>query len=137
MAAFVVDASAALPWCFGDEATDWTKALLSRVRGGDQILVPAHWIIEVANALLFACRKQRISRQDAIDFLDDLSDLPIEIDPTPDYVRAKDVVSIAEKHRITAYDAAYLELAFRRKLPLATLDADLRRSGLADGLPLL
>lgn len=46
-------------------------------------------------------------------------------------------MSIAEKHRITAYDAAYLELAFRRKLPLATLDADLRRSGLADGLPLL
>jgi len=57
MAAFVVDASAALPWCFADEATDWTKAILIRVRSGEQIIVPAHWTIEVANALLLRCER--------------------------------------------------------------------------------
>lgn len=137
MAAFVVDASAALPWCFADEATDWTKAILIRVRSGEQIIVPAHWTIEVANALLFAVRKKRIPKQEAIEFLDDLNVLPIEVDPTPDPAGAANILSVAEKHRLTAYDATYLELAIRRKLALATLDADLKMAARAESLVLL
>lgn len=99
--------------------------------------MPAHWTIEVANALLFAVRKKRIPKQEAIEFLDDLNVLPIEVDPTPDPAGAANILSVAEKHRLTPYDATYLELAIRRKLALATLDADLKMAARAESLALL
>lgn len=81
MVAFVIDASATLPWCFSDEATPATNALLVRLRTGDEAVVPAHWITEVGNALLVAVRRKRISAQDAHQFLADLESLPSV--PTP------------------------------------------------------
>ena len=80
MAAFVIDASATLPWCFADEATPATNQLLTRLRTGDEAIVPPHWPLEVANALLIAIRRERISVKDAQQFLDDLEVLPIQID---------------------------------------------------------
>ena len=68
---------AALPWRFADEATAATNAVLTRLRTGDEAIVPAHWPVEVANALLVAVRRQRISPADAHQFLLDLEFLPI------------------------------------------------------------
>ncbi|MGH9573709.1 MAG: type II toxin-antitoxin system VapC family toxin [Candidatus Acidiferrales bacterium] len=89
------------------------------------------------NALLFAVRKKCIPQQEAIEFLNYSGVLPIEVDPTPDLARAANILSLAQKHRLTAYDATYLELAIRRKLPLATLDADLKIAARAESLVLL
>jgi predicted nucleic acid-binding protein len=128
MAAFVVDASATLPWCFADEATAATNALLARLRSGEEAIVPAHWPLEVTNALLIAVRRNRISPQDAHQFLQDLECLPIRIDTTTKNQVRTGVFPLAEQHDLTVYDAAYLELAIREGLPLATLDDDLRKA---------
>jgi predicted nucleic acid-binding protein len=61
MAVFVVDASAALAWCFEDEASSWSDGLLERLRQGGQIVVPAHWPTEISNGLLVAERRKRIN----------------------------------------------------------------------------
>jgi predicted nucleic acid-binding protein len=137
MAAFVIDASATLPWCFADEATEATNALLTRLRAGDEAIVPAHWPAEVANALLIASRRRRIHSEDVRQFLEDLEVLPIRVDTTTkNQVRAR-VFPLAEQYELTVYDAAYLELAIRENLPLATLDTDLRKASRAAGVSLV
>jgi len=128
MAAFVIDASATLPWCFADEATPATNQLLTRLRTGDEAIVPPRWPLEVVNALLIAIRRERISVKDAQQFLDDLEVLPIQIDTADRNSLRKRVFQLAKQSGLTAYDAAYLELAVRKSLPLATLDGQLREA---------
>jgi predicted nucleic acid-binding protein len=128
MAVFVVDASAALAWCFEDEASSWTDGLLERLRQGDRIVVPAHWPTEILNGLLVASRKKRIKTGQSALFWDELARLPIETEPALTAIQAKAVLAMGEKHGLTMYDAAYLELAHRRELSLATLDTDLRKA---------
>jgi predicted nucleic acid-binding protein len=128
MATFVLDASATLPWCFADEATAVTNALLARLRRGDEAIVPAHWPLEVTNALLVAVRRKRISPQDAHQFLQDLEFLPIGIDATTMNLLRTAVFSLAGQYSLSVYDAAYLKLAIREGLPLATLEDDLRKA---------
>ncbi len=134
MAVFVIDASATLPWCFADEATAATNAVLIRLRTGDEAIVPAHWPVEVANALLIAVRRQRISPGDAHQFLLDLEYLPIRVEATTKSLVRAEVFPIAE-YGLTVYDAAYLELAMRERSPLVTLDKDLRKAAGASGIP--
>jgi predicted nucleic acid-binding protein len=137
MARVVPDASAALTWCFEDEATPWTDALLARLRAGDEATVPAHWPAEVANGLLIAIRRGRISREKANRFFGDLRALPIRIDPESSETAFGRVFELAEQYNLTIYDAAYLELALRQGLPLATLDEDLRRAAQGAGVSLV
>jgi len=137
MAAFVIDASATLPWCFADEATAATNAVLTRLRTGDEAIVPAHWPVEVANALLIAVRRKRISPVDASQFLVDLESLPIRVDSTTKNLVRAAVFPMAEQYGLTVYDAAYLELATREGTPLMTLDNDLRRAARASGVHLV
>jgi predicted nucleic acid-binding protein len=137
MAAFVIDASATLPWCFADEATAATNAVLTGVRTGDEAIVPAHWPLEVANALLMAVRRKRISPEDAHQFLVDLEFLPIRVDTTNKNLVRAGVFPLAEQYGLTVYDAAYLELAMRERIPLVTLDKDLRKAAGASGVPLV
>lgn len=137
MASFVVDASAALAWCFEDEAGGWTDGLLERLRHGDQIVVPAHGPAEILNGLLFAARRKRIKPNQPALFWDELARLPIETEPGLAVPQAKTVLALSEKHALTVYDAAYLELAHRRQLPLGTLDADLRKAAHAEDIVLL
>jgi predicted nucleic acid-binding protein len=137
MAVFVIDASATLPWCFADEATAATNAVLTRLRTGDEAIVPAHWPVEVANALLIAVRRQRISPGDAHQFLLDLEFLPIRVEATTKNLVRAGVFPMAKQYGLTVYDAAYLELAIREGLPLATLDNDLRKAARASGVPLV
>ncbi len=137
MARLVPDASATLTWCFEDEATPWTDAVLAQLKAGDEGVVPAHWPAEVANALLIAVRRGRISRDKANRFLLDLRALPIRIDPESNEAVFDNVFKLADKCSLTIYDAGYLELAIRENLPLATLDKELRTAARASGVPLL
>ena len=106
MAIFVVDASAALAWCFEDESNAWTDGLLERLRQGDRIAVPAHWPTEILNGLLIASRRKRIKPDQPRLLWEELSRLPIEAEPPLSATLANTVIAVSEKHRLTAYDAA-------------------------------
>ncbi|MBV9505955.1 MAG: type II toxin-antitoxin system VapC family toxin [Acidobacteriia bacterium] len=106
--AFVIDASATLPWRFEDEATPWTEALLERIERGEHVLVPAHWPLEVLNALTMAQRRNRLSGDHVREFVDDLAALPIHVEPARPPSEWQLVLNLAEKYRLTLYDAAYL-----------------------------
>jgi predicted nucleic acid-binding protein len=115
----------------------WTDALLAKLRAGDEAIVPAHWRAEVANALLIAVRRDRISREKANRFFLDLRALPIRIDSESSEALFDQVFKLAEQYRLTIYDAGYLELAIREGLPLATLDHELRKAARASRVPLV
>ena len=137
MSTFVIDASATLPWCFKDEATIETRALLQRLRSGDDAIVPAHWPTEVMNGLLMALRRQRINLTDVLEFAELMASLPIAIEP-PRSAETWDVLlATARDNRLTVYDAAYLQLAIDRKLPLVTFDGDLQMAAKAASVPLI
>lgn len=129
MTAFVLDASVTLSWCFEDEATPETWALLDSLEEGTAY-VPALWLLEVANILICSDRRGRITTAKANDFFATLRTLPIMIEPV-EYGPALDrTVTLARIERLTAYDAAYLELAKRMALPIATRDQALREAAL-------
>jgi predicted nucleic acid-binding protein len=135
-AAFVLDCSIAMAWLFHDEATPKTEALLNRL-ATDTALVPAWWFIEVTNVLALAERKGRITPVQSDAFTADLSKLTIERDnEAPDRAFAH-LLGLCRTHRLTSYDAIYLDLALRRSLPLATLDNDLRRTARKLGIAVL
>jgi predicted nucleic acid-binding protein len=120
----VVDSSIALTWCFEDEASPETDRLFERVRD-DGAVVPGLWHLEVANVLLQAERRGRISRADVARRLMLISDLPIATDHETTPRAWRETLSLARAENLTTYDAAYLELAERRGLPLMTRDNEL------------
>jgi len=137
MAVFIPDASVVIPWCARDEASAWTDGLLDRLRTGDSALVPPLWAYEVTNTLLHLQQRGRIVAGDVVSFLDDLRALPIHVDADGVERVFDRVAELAERCRITVYDAAYLELALRTGYPLATKDADLERAAGAEGAALV
>jgi len=137
MAIFAVDASVALAWCFEDEASPLADRLLDRLRQGDRIVVPAHWPTEVLNGLLVAERRKRMKAGQAALLWDELSRLAAEVEPPLSAAQAKTVLALCEKHSLTVYDAAYLELAQRRQVPLGTLDTDLGKAAQREAVVLL
>jgi predicted nucleic acid-binding protein len=130
---FVMDASIAVSWAFPDEAHATAASAFQRI-GTDSAIVPALWWFEIRNALLMNERRRRISPPDTAAFLRTLSRLRIAVDRAPEDA---ELLSLSRRHRLTVYDAAYLELALRNNLPLATLDALLARAAQAEHLPLL
>jgi len=133
---FVLDASVTLAWAFEDEATPATEALLDRVRdeGG---IVPAVWPLEVANGLLLGERRGRLAEAQTMRFVQTLQGLPISVDDGALGEAFGAVLTLGREHGLTTYDAAYLELAARQGLPLATLDARLGAAAERMGVPLL
>ncbi len=123
----VVDASIALTWCFEDEVTEATEAIGTRV-DSEGAVVPDLWRLEVANALMLAERRGRLKRSNMEQRLELLAALPIAIDANTASRTWTDTLLLARAERLTLYDAAYLELAIRRDIELATLDRDLRRA---------
>jgi predicted nucleic acid-binding protein len=111
--------------------------LLGWVQGGESIVVPAHWPLEIANGILMARRRGRVTDFQVREFIEDLAALPIEVQPASAPAAWPEILRLAQKHRLTAYDAAYLELAQRTGLPLATLDGDLRKAALDAGAELM
>jgi predicted nucleic acid-binding protein len=130
----VVDVSIAAAWLFVDEATPVTDAILEQVVVGGAV-VPALVPVEAANVLVQAERRKRIAPALVDRMLDILAGLPIEVEPPPRMPQR--AVDLARAHRLTVYDALYLEAAIRRGLPLATLDRDLRTAAHAAGVSVL
>jgi predicted nucleic acid-binding protein len=130
----VLDNSVTMAWCFDDEATPYTEELLNWCASGVTVHVPSIWPLEVTNVLLNAQRKGRVTDKRIEEFLEVLSKLPIHIDPVSMKRAAYDIRKLAQSHRLTSYDAAYLELAIREALPLASLDGDLKKAAIASGV---
>jgi predicted nucleic acid-binding protein len=137
MSAFVIDASVTLSWCFEDEAGAGTDRLLDRLNGGDQVWVPAHWPVEISNGMLMALRRKRIPPGHFELFWDLLANLPITVEPPLSPDSSKVILGFCERHALTFYDAAYLELAKRKGLSLATLDSALVNATPQEGVGLL
>ena len=119
MAALVIDSSLAAAWCFPDERTDYTNAILLAVSAPLEAVAPRLWAHEVRNSVLMGLRRKRITRPDAQEFFESLKSLPIRL---ADPISYDVVFDLAERHGLTVYDAAYLDLALREGLPLASLD---------------
>jgi predicted nucleic acid-binding protein len=132
----VIDASITLSWYFEDERTPAANAVLDQVTATGAV-VPALWKLETANGLQIAIRRQRVDAAFRERALIQLARLPITIDVDTDTYAWTTTLQLADRFQLTLYDAAYLELAHRRALPLATLDSDLRTAAQAVGLALL
>ena len=130
----VVDTSVTLSWVFADESTAGTEAVLDRVRdeGG---MVPSLWEYEVCNALLTAVRRGRLDEATAAHILTLLRNVNLRVIHTP--VDMNRLLGLAVARGLTAYDAAYLDLAISQGAPLATLDAKLARAAVAVGVQTL
>lgn len=134
MRAFVLDRSVTMAWCFEDECDTYADRALGAL-GEGQALVPPIWSLEVANVLLVAERRGRISTGDSTRFLSLLDALSIEVESVPTDRTMAGVLSRSRELRLSAYDASYLDVAARNGLPLATRDRALRaacrKSGVA------
>ncbi len=132
---FVLDGSVVLAWLFHDEASEYADSIANSFHSAEMV-VPRLWHLEIANVLLGGERRGRCTEADTTAWLSFLSDLPITVDRETETTAWSGTLSIARRHRLTAYDAAYLELALREKLPLATLDEQLKSAARAVGVPL-
>jgi predicted nucleic acid-binding protein len=128
----VLDASITASWHFEDERSEQAEAVLNAL-ARDAALVPAHWWFEIRNALLMGERRGRASQQQTVLFLARLAILPIELAELPGQIA---VLNLARRHGLTFYDAAYLELAQRERIALATLDEGLAAAARAEGVAL-
>jgi predicted nucleic acid-binding protein len=132
-ARFVLDCSVALSWCFPDEKTHESDQVLQSLKRGTAI-VPSLWFLEVSNALLVGQRRRRVTADVARQALTLLGQLPIETDDRSGFSLSSELLTIASQHTLSTYDAAYLELALRLSLPLATLDRQLKTAAEAAGV---
>jgi len=132
----VLDSSITVAWLYREEATQSVDKIFENLIE-DSAWVPALWHLEVANVLQIGMRRQRHGADFRDRVLSDLSEFPIHVDPETDRQAWGTTVRLAERHELTVYDAAYLELALRRRLPLATLDTDLRSAASTEKVELL
>ena len=133
---FVIDCSVTMAWCFEDERTAATDALLARVVDAGAI-APFLWPLEVTNVLLTAVRRKRIPPDAVNQVAQRIAALPVVVDKDGTALVWGNTLQLAERYALTSYDACYLELAQRKALPLATLDAALRKAATAAGVTLL
>ena len=139
MAAFILDASVAISWCFpGDptEDTPYSRRILKELVANDAI-VPEIWAFEIANNIFVSySKRKRISEQQIDEYLSLLRALPIRVESQSLWANI-DLESLARRHNVAAYDAAYLDLASRTGLALATSDEPLRQAAIAQNIMLL
>jgi predicted nucleic acid-binding protein len=128
---FVLDASLTLAWCFKDEATEHTNAVLGALET-TRALVPSIWFYEVTNAIITALRHGRTTEAKVKEFVDLLTELPIDVHPTPPHASTSAIAirDIALREKLSAYDASYVALASELGLELATLDGSGKRLGM-------
>ena len=133
---FVLDASVAISWCFpGDptEDTPYSRRILKEMISDDAV-VPEIWGFEIANNIFVSCnRRKRITEQQVQEYLGLLKALPIRVSPQPLWANV-DLESTARRHNLAAYDVAYLDLARRMGIPLATSDGPLSDAAKASGI---
>ena len=114
----------ALAWCFPDEDNSYANSVLKSIPGR-RFVVPAHWPLEVSNGLLMAERRGRTTSADTSRAIQLLEGLPFDVDPRTSGRAMSDSIGLARSHKLTVYDAAYLEMCMREALALATIDAEL------------
>lgn len=136
MTGFVLDCSIAVSWCFEDEASKVCDTLLECVRD-EGALVPSLWHLEFGNVMIQAERRGRIMSSDVSTRLELICDLPIVTDDETPLRTLHEILALARAENLTTYDAAYLELAIRRGLPLATNDKRLRSAGTNTGVKII
>ncbi len=124
---FVVDNSVVMSWCFADEESRYAEAVLESLESAEAI-VPSVWPLEVGNVLLVAERKKRLSPAAGIRFLSLLGELPIVVEQESPARMLAEIVQLAREHKLSTYDASYLDLAMRSGLPLASEDEALKRA---------
>lgn len=127
---FVLDCSVTMAWCFDDEITEYSEAVLESLTL-KSALVPVIWPLEVTNVLLMAIKRKRITKIKAAGFLDRLNDLPIRLANSKPLSAMMSIFELGDEQKITSYDAAYLDLAIAHNIPLATLDKDLSKAAKA------
>ena len=130
---FVLDASVAACWAFDDEDHPVAALALERIRA-DEAIAPSLWWFEVRNTLIVNERRGRLSEADTAVFLRELSRFGVMLARTPQETA---ILTFARQHRLTVYDAGYIELAQREAIPLATLDNHLRKAAAALGIALI
>lgn len=136
MSAFVLDCSVTMSWAFDDEDAPHAAA----IRDGlvqSEAFVPWLWTLEVSNALLVAERRGRLTTTESDRFVELLGRLPLRIEATAVDRVLPDVLALGRRTGLSSYDAAYLDLAGRLGLPLATLDERLRRAAEREGVAVL
>jgi predicted nucleic acid-binding protein len=130
---FVLDCSVTMAWFFRDETSEYAEAVEDALARAEAV-VPAGWPLEVANTLVMGERRKRSTEAQAATWLNYLRALPIVIDDETAGRAWGETLSLARAHKLSAYDAAYLELALRLGLPLASLDDDLKGAAAAVGI---
>lgn len=133
---WVLDASIAAAWCFEDESTSRTDALLEKL-GREPAVVPGHWSLEVSNVLATVTRSGRISVSKRNAFVEMLNGFSIFVDGETHRCAWGEILRLADVFGLTSYDAAYLELALRMRLPLATNDKALKKAAKSSRVALL
>ena len=111
-----------------------SQGVLNALEAGVEAVVPCLWPLEVTNILIAAERRGRITAALAEEFLSDLKELSLTVDPVDVVLTFENIRQLAHEHNLTAYDAAYLELALRKGIPLATLDADLKKAAISSAV---
>jgi predicted nucleic acid-binding protein len=134
---FVLDASIVLTWCFPDEEARKAEEISERIALGDKPAVPSFWRHEVLNALLMGEKRKRLTSELTRTFIQDLEQLPVEVDAPESATVFQLTQGLCRKHGLTAYDAAYLELAMRNRIVLATADGALERAARAEGIEIV
>jgi predicted nucleic acid-binding protein len=134
---FVVDASVALCWYFPGQKTPYTEAVLDRLATGDEALAPALWPFEMVNSLVVAARHKAISPGQLDTYIADLKELPIMVDLDGVGRSYSSILRLCRQHQLSAYDAAYLDLALIEGVAVATLDKNLREAAKVCGVELL
>jgi predicted nucleic acid-binding protein len=132
--AFVLDNSVVCGWFIENQATPYTEAVALRLQE-ERASVPALWELEFTNVLRLACLRRRMTARDAQSVAAQIASLPIDVDRQP--VAPGELLSLALRFGLTSYDAAYLELALRLQVPLATHDEPLAEAALACGVGLV
>ncbi len=131
----VIDSSIAIAWCFPDEQDEYSQSVLDAL-SSERATVPDLWHLEVANTLVVGERRKRSTQADTVTWLGFLAQLPITVDDETKAHAFRETLNLAREHNLSAYDAAYLELAMRRGLPLATLDEKLKTAARTIRAPL-
>lgn len=133
----VIDASIVLSWLLADEESAASLAIRNDLLSSENAWVPAHWRLELANALWMAERRRRLDLAGITRAMTIICQLPVTIDPETNTRAGSETLSLARHHQISVYDAAYLELALRRGAALASLDRELRAAAQSLSIPVL
>ncbi len=125
-----------MSWFFDDEVDEYSELVMDRLNT-DGAIVPQIWTYEVVNALLVGERKKRLERTQSLWILERLQQLPISVDNLRPNNVMSEILALGGKHKLSAYDSAYLELAVRLRLPLSTRDSALEKSASSAGIKIV